>query len=238
MRMTTAIVLVLGLASASLAQSDQPTLDELLDLAPAEPSAEEAPQRQADDPAKPRAGEGDLTEQVRELVSEANPADVLEQALRQMDAVSVRLGRELDAGVATQREQESILAKLDQVIAAARQQQASSASQGGSGQQGQQNSPRAADQGGRQVAQQSRQGAAGQQQRQAQASDSDPGAAPPPGPEADAEQAQRPLDELRSEWGNLPPRVRDELTEGLSEQFSPLYRELTEAYYRRLAEEQ
>src|SRR5690606_13237094 len=116
-------MLVIGLASAALAQSDQPTLDELLDLAPAEQGEKAEPRRQEEDDAELQAApDGDLAERVRELVGEANPADVLEQALKQMDAVSVRLGRELDAGVATQREQESILAKLDQVIAAARQQ--------------------------------------------------------------------------------------------------------------------
>ena len=46
------------------------------------------------------------------------------------------------------------------------------------------------------------------------------------------------LEELRHEWGNLPPRLRDELNEGVSEQFSPVYRRQTEEYYRRLAEVQ
>ena len=38
------------------------------------------------------------------------------------------------------------------------------------------------------------------------------------------------------EWGNLPPRLRDELAESLSEQFNPVYRAATEAFYRRIAE--
>ena len=40
------------------------------------------------------------------------------------------------------------------------------------------------------------------------------------------------------EWGNLPPRVRDELQQGLSEPFSSIYERLTEQYYQRLAEEE
>ena len=46
-----------------------------------------------------------------------------------------------------------------------------------------------------------------------------------------------PLAEAKANWGNLPPRVRDELLEGVSEKFSPVYREMTESYYKRLAEE-
>ena len=38
------------------------------------------------------------------------------------------------------------------------------------------------------------------------------------------------------EWGNLPPRLRDELAESLSETFNPVYRAATEAFYRRIAE--
>ena len=39
-----------------------------------------------------------------------------------------------------------------------------------------------------------------------------------------------------ADWGALPERTRDALLEGLSDSFSSLYRRLTEAYYRRLAE--
>ncbi|MEM8739616.1 MAG: hypothetical protein AAGG38_14230, partial [Planctomycetota bacterium] len=46
-----------------------------------------------------------------------------------------------------------------------------------------------------------------------------------------------PMEEVRREWGDLPARLRDELSNGLDEPYSPVYRDLTEAYYRRLAEE-
>ncbi|NCF38744.1 MAG: hypothetical protein GWP75_01340, partial [Planctomycetia bacterium] len=45
------------------------------------------------------------------------------------------------------------------------------------------------------------------------------------------------LDESQVEWGSLPPRVRDLITQGMRDQMSQLYRSLTEAYYRRMAEE-
>ena len=45
------------------------------------------------------------------------------------------------------------------------------------------------------------------------------------------------MDETRSEWGNLPQRVRDMLLQGRREKFSNLYDQLTAEYYKRLAEE-
>jgi hypothetical protein len=45
------------------------------------------------------------------------------------------------------------------------------------------------------------------------------------------------LEETRSEWGNLPQRVRDMLLQGRKDSYSPLYKRLTEEYYKRLAEE-
>ena len=50
-------------------------------------------------------------------------------------------------------------------------------------------------------------------------------------------QPNGPMEATRSEWGNLPPRVREELSQGLHEPFSPIYKEMTEAYYKRLAQE-
>ncbi len=41
---------------------------------------------------------------------------------------------------------------------------------------------------------------------------------------------------LNSFWGELPERVRDQVTEPLAEEFLPKYRTLIEQYYRRLAE--
>jgi hypothetical protein len=233
---------MIGLASA---QGDQPSLDDLLDLSPTptRPPADggqgAAPDDATGDAADPstRPVSPDLIEEVDRLVRQAPASDILESALKQMDEVSIRLGRSLDPSVATQREQESILAKLDQVIAAARQQQQQQQqSGGGSGQSG---PSRQQDSGGQDVAGQQDMGEGGEagQQGQASASASGDGGQAPPGPSPEAEQG-RAIDELRSEWGNLPPRLRDELTEGLSEPFSPVYRELTEAYYRRLAEEE
>jgi hypothetical protein len=45
------------------------------------------------------------------------------------------------------------------------------------------------------------------------------------------------LSETDSEWGNLPPRTRDMVQQGVREKMSSVYRRWTEAYYRRIAEE-
>src|SRR5690606_25951073 len=91
-------------------------------------------------------GNENLTESVNEALTASDAADAFEQAVQEMDSVSRRLGRALDPGVETQRMQESILRKLDQVIKAAKEQ-----SSGGGGSSGQ---PREQDQGGESVAQQ------------------------------------------------------------------------------------
>ncbi|MBI1335638.1 MAG: hypothetical protein GC164_01595 [Phycisphaera sp.] len=215
----------------------QPTLDELLDIAP-KPDAVEQP--------KPDAVPIDPS--VKRLLNGQEAADAFAQVIREMDDVSKRLGDDKDAGLDTQRMQEAIVRKLEQIIESASQSSSSSSGRGGSGSQGQQAT--GGDQGGSQGGQQPGGGsssgqsqAQGQAQGQAQAqsqpgqaSDSDPnstaGTTPP---QADG---ARSLESSAQEWGNLPPRVRDELLQGRSERFSPLYRNMTEAYYERLAKEQ
>jgi hypothetical protein len=223
---------------APLRAADQPTLDELLDLAPPaqRPDEEEAPadastdagqgddERESKDPAE--RGEASGGGELAEAISMDEAQGVFEQAVTEMDAVARRLGPEADAGLDTQRRQREILRKLDQIIAAARQQQSGGSSSSSSS---------------------ARQQDAGSQQLPPKRSQSASSAARPGGEQAgrgefspggvDRVDASRgDLEELRSEWGNLPPRLRDELTEGLSEPFSPVYRELTERFYRRLGE--
>ncbi|MEM6259178.1 MAG: hypothetical protein AAGI37_12915 [Planctomycetota bacterium] len=57
------------------------------------------------------------------------------------------------------------------------------------------------------------------------------------GSRGDVRNEELSMKDLREgEWGNLPPRLRDELAESLSETFNPVYRSATEAFYRRIAE--
>ncbi|MEM1107611.1 MAG: hypothetical protein AAGH99_02870 [Planctomycetota bacterium] len=216
------------LLSCSTFAQDQPTLDELLDLAP--PPTQDAPETEQERaPAQP-------TDEVEARLNGQQAADAFAEAVKDMSIVAERLGDERDPGLDTQRLQESILARLDQIIEAAEQQQQSSSSSGGGGgsSSNQDSSAQNAEQG--QQPGGTPQPGQGQAQAQANAGGENPGGFSP-GQVGAVDPGQGAIDEVRSEWGALPPRLRDELTNGLDEPYSPVYRSLTEAYYRRLAEE-
>lgn len=243
-------VFVWGVCAALLAWAvgsagaDQPTLDELLELGSPEEQREalreSAGADEADDAepeAAPEAGEGELEESLQRMLERDRPADVFARAVREMGDVSQRLGGRLDAGIETQRMQQGIIDKLDQVIDAARQQQqqSDSSDSGGDG------SPEDADSGADEVAQQaeaSDAGDAGADAQEAGGEQPHSGEDASPGQASDAQDYEQALGELRQEWGNLPPRLREEISQGMNERFSPVYRSLTEAYYRQLAEEE
>ncbi len=158
--------------------------------------------------------------------------DVLLKAISEMEQVSQRLRVRQDPGLDTQRLQESILKRLDDAIASAqkqKQQQQQQQQQSGSSQQKQETgSPQNEQKPG--------------DQKQQQPGDSKTQQGDQPGENArpqnaDANNPGGPIEESRIEWGRLPARIRGELDQGLGEKFSPIYKKLTEAYYRRLAEE-
>lgn len=140
-----------------------------------------------------------------------------EQAVTLMGETADRLGTGHDYGLTTQRLQEDILRKLDQIIASAGQGGSSSSSSSSSESNAPQNQP--------------------DQQQQSQASkggQSTQGGTPP----SRQDGALNPLAvSQQAAWGALPARVRDALLQGTSDPFSVLYRSMTESYYRRLAEE-
>lgn len=138
------------------------------------------------------------------------------EAIESMDQSASRLLDQRDVGLATQRHQEEAILKLDTLIAQAQQQQSRQ-------QQPQQ--------------QQSPQQAPPQQQQQQNQ----------PGTEASRDGDNRPplrqgeldgaMAETGSEWGSLPPRIRELLRQGRGDVAARLYQRLTEIYYQRLAEE-
>ncbi len=245
------------------AQSDQPTLDDLLNITPPDPHADVEPT--AGEPSgheasgTPQPGDKPLDLGVDDLLSPAGAADQFEQAVREMRDASLRLGGASgspDAGLETQRVQEDILKKLDAVLAAAEQQQqkqnqtssGSSAPQPGQPGEG---SPRSADSGGQNAGKPTPGDAASKPGDNAEKGGkpgdekSGPGEGKTNNPSDLASKGSathpnpnQPLSELRTEWGNLPPRLRDQVTEGLAEPFSPVYQRVTEHYYRLLAGEQ
>lgn len=138
------------------------------------------------------------------------------EAVESMGQSALLLLDQRDVGLRTQRYQEEALLKLDTLIAQAQRQRQQ--------QQQSQSNP---------------QQAPPEQQQQQQ--DQQPGTDASRGPDNRPPLRQRDLDgaidETGSEWGNLPPRVRDLLRQGRADAAARLYQRLTEIYYRRLAEE-
>lgn len=192
---------------------------------------------------------------IEESLSGAKPRDILQSALDDM-ARSADLLDSKEAGLPTRRAQQSVVRKLDELIATARrmqqeqqQQQQQQAGQSGGAQQ------RRNQQGRQQQDGQSGQGPGQDEPRpgaddksRRRAGDRD-GAGRPQGQRADSGAQEPPeavdptdqmaqFDESRAEWGRLPPRVREAVRQGLRDPMSAAYRRLTQDYYRRLAEEQ
>jgi hypothetical protein len=206
----------------------EPTLDELLGLpsSGAKDEAERPPGDSTKDGKDAAAGgaKGDPT--AKDLARRLSPQEVNDrflQAVELMDEAATRLVDQVDTGLDTQRLQQSIIHKLDQLIDQAQRNQSSSSSS-----QGQQ-----------QGEQQKQQGSKGQRQSsQAQQQSTQPSDAAQGGEVAPqkARPRQAPAGSGAA-WGNLPPHVRDALVQGSTDSFSATYQRWTEEYYLRLARE-
>ncbi len=185
-----------------------PSLDELLGLTKDREAAQEEP---TDIIEKLTGGE--------EAGAGVDIAAVFLEAVNSMGKSAALLLDQRSAGLATQRFQEEAMLKLDTLIAQAQRQ--SKPQNKPSSQQSQQQSPPEQ-----------------QQQDQQQSA---------PGTNVSRDGDNRPgmkqtnldgaINETGSEWGNLPPRVRDLLRQGRGDAVARLYERLTEIYYERLAEE-
>jgi len=191
---------------------------------------------------------------IEESLSGAKPRDILQSALDDM-ARSARLLDSKEAGLPTRRAQQSVVRKLDELIATARrmqqqqQQQQQQAGQSGGAQQrrNRQGEQQQGGESGQEPGQdEPRPGADDESRRRAgdrdgsgrpQGQRADAGAQEPP-EAVDPTDATAQFDESRAEWGRLPPRVREAVRQGLRDPVSAAYRRLTQDYYRRLAEEQ
>lgn len=188
----------------------------------------------------------------------AKPRDILNSAIDDMKH-SAQLLDANDSGISTRRVQESVVRKLDELIATAQRmkQQQSQQGQESQGQQSQGQSGKGKNQGKDQGAKdgkdgqdgkkpepgengqprggrdgkQDQDGADGKRRKDGDATSNEP-------PEqADPTMNSAQFDEARAEWGRLPPRVREAVRQGLRDPMSAAYRQLTQDYYRRLAEE-
>ncbi|UYV12777.1 MAG: hypothetical protein NCW75_00465 [Phycisphaera sp.] len=199
------------------------------DTQPSEPEQSE-PQQSGDEPTLDEllgiTNPGDVSERPdgdleREL--EGGLAGAFLRAVDLMERASTRLDGDRETGLATQRVQEEAIAALDQLIEAARNQQ---------NQQQQQQQQQQQNQQQQQQAPQQQQ----QQQGDMQETQQNPD---PQGVQGRPQQGGALGDEaaVGATWGALPPRVREALRQGSSDAYSAVYRAITEAYYRRLAEE-
>ncbi len=171
-------------------------------------------EKPGESPAQDRATELDR------LLSGEEIAEAFVEAVRLMGETAARLDTAGDTGVVTQRMQEDAIRKLDKLIADAQNRRQQSRSQSRS----QQNADQQSQQQPSQRSAQQRQGGRDNQ------AEIDPPARRdgPLNPASVADLAA---------WGALPERVREALVQGSSDRFSTLYQRLTEAYYKRLAEE-
>ena len=187
-----------------------PTLDDLLGLEGTPDNAAEQAARQN-------------REELDRRLSDVQLGDVFVVALEKMHVSAELLDVDLDSGLGTQRVQQDILAKLDQLIDIAKQmsQQRQKSSGGGASEPKPQP-------GAEQQSQPSDSRAGGGTQGGGQAIN------PPPGQAGDINTI---IEETDTEWGHLPDRLRDMLQQARDSYKSRMYRTLTEEYYKRLAEE-
>ena len=188
-----------------------PTLDELLGL---------------DDQGNSTAPPIDANDAELDRVLSAQQAGkAFAQAVTLMDQVATRISDHNDLSISTQRLQEDILTMLDQVIESAQSNDSSNGSPSSSSSSSSSNQDQPDQQQG------------SQQQSEGSQPSPESGDSPMPGGSSNAQ----PGDEIAPDgvrWGALPKRIRDALSQGITDQYSELYHSITEHYYRSLSEDQ
>ncbi len=193
------------------------SLDELLGIA-------------GDKPSSARATLSPGASLLNQSLSPQEIRDEFDKALALMHETADRVETGKDVGIETQRMQEEIVRMLDKVMdEAQKQEQQQKQKQQQQGQQsqnaskdpknGQQQQERKGQQDGEQVNGQGN--ASGNKDGMKRVT----GDIKPPPLQGSAA------------WGNLPAHVRESLTQGFTDNVSAKYRRLTEAYFKRLAEE-
>jgi len=213
---------LLVLIAAAHAQ-EAPSLDDLLGL-PQQPGVVET------DKTETPSVESGASDSLESMVG-GGFGEVLTQMLRAQKVLEEGLG------LPAQRQQQAVLARLDQLIAEAKQQQQASQSQASSSKAQQQQQSEQSQQSQNQPGQQQQQQASQQQQEPKKGNQGDKTQAGVGSAETgEALNGEAAFEELRAGWGKLPPRVREALLQGKDQRVSSVYRRLTEAYFQRLAE--
>jgi hypothetical protein len=225
-------LILLVVAAPVLAQEQpapQPDLSPPSTPAPAPTPPEEDPLPSLDELlGLPESGQGPLDDPSKtdldRVLNGGEIGNAFRQAVTMMDDVARRMSAARDASLTTQRMQEVIIRRLDQLISSLEQQQQQQ-QQSSSQQQQQQQQSQSSQRVPKQQQSQENQEQQGDNTGQTTLPDRRDGALSPA------------LDAARASWGNLPERVREMLVQGTSDRFSNIYKDLTESYYKKLAEE-
>tara|TARA_Y100000589_G_scaffold269483_2_gene261503 strand:+ start:795 stop:1541 length:747 start_codon:yes stop_codon:yes gene_type:complete len=216
-------------------QDDRPTQSER--------SSEKDPPRSLDEllgiDEGPEEGESPLENRDRkrldDRLQEREIGSDLESAIEDMDIAADMISVDGNFGLDLQRLQKSIIDRLDAVIEEAKRRQQQQQSSGSSS---------SSDSTSEQSTNDPPSNTSGQQQEGDEGSSGT-------GAETDGSASGQPqavnivqsgsegvlFEESDVEWGRLPDRVREVIRQGMRESISRRYKALTEAYYRRLAEE-
>jgi len=193
-----------------------------------------------------KAAQAQRNEKLERGLNETSLNDLADAAIQDMKLAQQLVSQDRDLGMGTQRVQAQALSRLDALIEAAvkfekspsnkssksKPQKKNSNSQSGSQKkqdgetknEGEKQSPKNGD---------TKQNKEGSQIPGQQSGDK----VNPPEFEDAQLQADVEMDEGRSEWGHLPLRIREIMSQGRRDRISALYQRATEAYYRRMAED-
>lgn len=210
--------------------ADEPSLDRALGL---------------DEPGDAPADAEQRRLELERGLRQEKPRDLLASALQDL-RVSAELLAQAQPGLDTQRLQENAVRKFDELIATARrmqQEQQSAAQQqkqqGSRSQRGNQQGEQSPQDGeGQRPEPQGSQASQGRQRGDQRGDQAGEQAGQPDSRLVDPTDQMAEFDESRIAWGQLPPRVREAVRQGLRDPVSAAYRKMTQDYYRRLAEEQ
>jgi hypothetical protein len=208
----------------------QPTLDELLGIKPAAPEGAKGEQPGGETPKgeqpKTEGGDDPSKADLNRRLTGKELSDAFEQAVALMGDASTRLVTQKDPGLDTQRVQEDALKRLDQLISSlqkqSQQQQQSSSSSSQKNQDSKSSPQQQKKQPSKPSSSETKQGD-GMQNHD--------------GPTLQEGKLNPQLESARAAWGSLPARIRDMLMQGTEDRFSARYKQLTQEYYKRLAEE-
>ena len=182
--------------------------------------------------------------QLKRSLDEEDLDDLAKAAMESMDLAATLVRDRKETGLGTQRAQRQAVESLDALIDAA--------NRFNKQQQQQQKSSKSQSQGGKSASGQDKEQGAGQANEPKQGGDASKESKDggkrnpqgstgdqidPPPPEEAAMAANGTMIEGRSEWGRLPQRIREIMSQARRDRISAIYQQATEAYYRRMAED-